>query len=302
MATLVVHQPPPPAGLSIDTSKIKTNAIPNKHIPYCSPGPAPATETPATPPATPSSAEQVDSPPKSILHPVDAYTRISKDPPIYALDAGAVKEALDQVAATPLADPKLVFPWLHGLHPENHIQQAFFIARRKALRKTPKCLRGITVVKAGGDLSKSKLKGAISPMDLLATEDEEDPIFLDIDPKEGFSVRNFHIQAAKWAMVSDIVVYKDDVTPIQELRSTAERLAKAQRHYRERNASSGAGVAEFNTFVVRCRHNSLSSLNDYALILRQGDFEDFEDDFPELVAIASDGKVTRAVPDLGRYF
>ena len=34
----------------------------------------------------------------------------------------------------------------------------------------------------------------------------------------------------------------------------------------------------------------------------KGDFEDFEDDLSELVAISSEGKVTRAVPDLRTYF
>ena len=256
MATLVVHQThPPPPGLTIDTSKLKTNAVPNKHLPYCSPGPVPAAETPVTPPETPSSGSRSDSPPPSVLHPADNYSRVSKDPCIYAVDASVVKQALNQVATTPLADPKLVFPWLHGLHPENHIQQAFFTARRKALRKTPQCLRGVTIVKAGGDLSKSKLKGAISPLELLASNDAKDPMFQEVDPKDGFSVRNFHIQAAKLAMVSDIIVYKDDVTPIEELRRTTQQLARAQRRYRERTTAAGGEYTEFNTFFVRSRSN-----------------------------------------------
>ena len=260
MATLVVHHSPPShPGLSIDTSKIRTNAVPNKHIPYCSPGPAPANGALATPPATPLSAEPLESPPKSILHPADAHIKVSRDPPVYAIDASIVKEALDQVATTALADPKIVFPWLHGLHPENHMQQAFFIARRKALRRTPKCLRGVTVVKAGGDLSKSKLKGAISPTELLAAGDEQDPMFLDTDPKEGFSIRNFHIQAAKWAMVSDIIVYKDEATSVDELKTTAERLSRAQKRYREKNINAGADHCEFNTFVTRSKCKILST-------------------------------------------
>ena len=252
MATLVVHQTPtPPPGLSIDTAKLKNNVVPNKHLPYCSPGPVPAAETPLSPPETPSPNDSSDSPPASVLHPADAYSRVCQDPCVYAIEASIVKKALDQVATTPLADPKYVFPWLHGLHPENHIQQAFFTARRKTLRKTPKCLRGVTIVKVGGDLTKSKLKGAISPAELLASDNAEDPMFLDIDPKEGFSVRNFHIQAAKWAMVSDIVVYKDDLTPIEELRSTTQRLARAQNRYREKVKAAGAECADFNTFFAR---------------------------------------------------
>ena len=256
MATLVVQQAPtPPSPLSIDTSKIKTNTVPNKHLPYCSPGPAPAVDSPVTPPKTPPSEELSDKAPNSLLYPPDAHLKASQDPlvPIYSIDAATVKQALDEASATPLADPKLVFPWLHGLHPENHIQQAFFTARRKALRKTPKCLRGITIVKVGGDLSASKLKGAISPTELLVDDGGNDPIFQVVDPKEGFSVRNFHIQAAKWAMVSDIIVYKDDKTSIDDLRQTANRLAQAQKKYQEESRTKGIEFAEYNTFFVRSK-------------------------------------------------
>lgn len=259
MATLVVQQTPlrpsrsPPPGLSIETAKLKAGAVPNKHIPYCSPGPAPSTQSPATPPATPPTPESCETFPTSILHPADSYPKISSDPTIYWLDAATVNKAVTQTSTNPLADPHLVFPWLHGLHPENHIQQAFFIARRRALRKTPKCLRGITIVKAGGDLSKSKLRGAIAASELLVTDNAKDPKFLDVDPKEGFSVRNFQIQTAKMAMVSDIIVYKDDATKFDELKNTAQRLARAQKQYRERAEATGLESCEFNTFVVRSK-------------------------------------------------
>ena len=266
MATLVVQQTPlrpsrsPPPGLSIETPKLKAGAVPNKHIPYCSPGPAPSTQSPATPPATPPTPESKEAFTTSILYPATSYPKISSDPLIYWLDAASVHKALTHISTSPLADTQLVFPWFHGLHPENHIQQAFFIARRKALRKTPKCLRGITIVKAGGDLSKSKLKGTVSSSELLISDNSKGPRFLDIDPKEGFSVRNFQIQTVKMATVSDIVVYKDDATKFDELKSTAQRLSRAQKEYREKAQAAGLDACEFNTFVVRskCPNDSLS--------------------------------------------
>lgn len=269
MATLVVQQtpvrqsrtpPPLPHGLTLDTSKFRPTPVPNKHIPYCSPGPAPYTQgrTPATPPASPPS-KHTTLQTFSILHPANAFTKVVEDLPIYSIEAATVALALHSAASEPLPDPRLVFPWLHGLHPENQIQLAFFIARRKALRKTPTGIRGITIVKAGEDLSKSKLKGAILPNELLSPKCMKDPAFYDIDPKDGFSVRNFHIQAAKMAMVSDIIVYGDETTKPEELRSLAKRLARAQLSYREKFDAEGLEAPVFSTFIVSSKSPRCSS-------------------------------------------
>ena len=75
-------------------------------------------------------------------------------------------------------------------------------------------------------------------------------MFFEVDPKEGFSVRNFHIQAAKMAMLSDIIIYKDDTTKMDDLRNTAQRFARAQKRCREKCAANGLEVAEYNTFVL----------------------------------------------------
>ena len=260
MATLVVQQapvrqsrspPPHTHGLTLDTSKFKAAPIPNKHIPYCSPGPAPSTQLrlPATPPASPPSKEHSVHT-FSILHPVDQHSKVIDNPPVYSINADTVSRAITYAASQPLPDPKHVFPWLHGLHPENQIQLAFFIARRKAIRKTPANIRGITIVKAGGDTSKSKLKGALSPQELLWHNSLKDPGFHEVDPKEGFSVRNFQIQAAKMAMVSDIIVYGDDNTKMEEVRSLAQKFSRAQKAHRENLLGEGLESPIFSTFVV----------------------------------------------------
>ena len=260
MATLVIQQapirqsrtpPPLSSTLTIDTSKFKSHPIPNKHIPYCSPGPAPSTplRTPATPPASPPT-KAASTQNFSILYPADSFSKLVDNPPIYSIDADTLAIALNNASTQPLPDPKLVFPWMHGLHPENQIQLAFFIARRKALRKTPKGIRGITIVKTGGDLTKSKLKGAIAPNELLSTAGSRDPAFYDVDPKDGFSVRNFHIQAAKMAMVSDIVVYGDDDTKAEDTRTLARRISRAQKSYSEKCDISGLDGSGYNTFVM----------------------------------------------------
>jgi len=151
------------------------------------------------------------------------------------------------MSTQPLPNPEQVFPWLHGLHADNQIQLAFFASRRKSVRKVPRCIRGITLVKTGGDLSSSKLKGAIAPEELLASSTESSNTFLECDPKDGFSVRNFQIQACKLAMVSDIIVYGDEKTHPNETIALARRISYAQRQYEARN---GFPRGLFNTFML----------------------------------------------------
>lgn len=111
----------------------------------------------------------------------------------------------------------------------------------------PRCIRSIAIVKTGGDLSSSKLKGAIAPDELLSSSSDESPNFLECDPKDGFSVRNFQIQACKLALVSDIIVYGDDKTNANETIALAKRLSKAQRQYEAKN---GFPRCMFNTFML----------------------------------------------------
>ena len=176
-----------------------------------------------------------------------------------------MSKALDHLATQPLPPTQQVFPWLHGLHADNQMQLAFFVARKKALRRTPKCVRGLTVVKAGGDLSHSKLKGAVAPEEILmplqVARDRRNPDaseFMDADPKDGFGVRNFHIQACKMASVSDIVVYRDDKTPKEEAERLAKRISRAQSTWQcKADGSSFVNGRQFNTFLVsgKCRRN-----------------------------------------------
>lgn len=106
------------------------------------------------------------------------------------------------------------------------------------------------MVKAGGDLTKSRLKGAIASTELLSSAGVREPVFYDVDPKDGFSVRNFHIQVAKMAMVSDIVIYGDESTSKEGVHSLAKRISRAQIAYHEKCDTSGLDSADYSTFVV----------------------------------------------------
>jgi len=211
------------------------------------------------------------------MHPPETYcTRYSEDPPVYTITADRMAEALEHMATQPLPNPEQVFPWMHGLHPENQIQLAFFASRRKSVRKVPRCLRGITIVKTGGNLSVSKLKGAIAPNELLESPSSDAPTFIECDPKDGFSVRNFQIQACKLAMVSDIIVYGDLKTRPTETVALAQKISKAQREYEDRN---GFPRHLFNTFM----------LSDSFNVVQQK--------YPELVAISPAGAMTDSTTD-----
>lgn len=287
MATIALPRPLPPhrsssaitlsPSLTIDTlgdqSEPCPPAVPNKHIPICPPGPVPQQE-PTTPPPSPGKQDE-QLPQQSLLYPPVKYNRLDSGSfSIYEIYAADVANALEYVSRQPLPDPSQVFPWLHGLHPLNHLQQSFFTARSRALRKTPCCLRGIALVKADGDLAISRLKGAISSQEFL--QSTPTPEFLDIDPKEGFSVRNFQIQAAKSAMTSDIIIYGDD---LQAARKLAWDIAAAQQRWRDRHEAQCHPIPTYNTFLC------LSP------------FQEFEENHSKLVAVDSQGLLTGNVID-----
>ncbi|KAI0859372.1 hypothetical protein F4860DRAFT_516020 [Xylaria cubensis] len=275
---------------TIDAQQMTTcpTPIPNKHIPACPTGPA-LVQTPNTPPPSPGREDDDDNHHSShnyrhydsrrlssLLYPPDQHPRLrSGSLSLYEIDADDVAAAIHQTAKQPLPDPNQVFPWFHGLHPSNHMQQAFFIARKKrALRKTPCCLRGLTVVKANGNLCESRLKGAISPQEFMRPGVEGE--FVEMDPREGFSVRNFHIQPAKTAVTSDIVVYGEDA---QVVRTVGWKVASAQVKWREKHRAQGSRIPEYNTFIC------------------VAPFADFEKRHSEVVAVNSAGLLTGAVLD-----
>lgn len=212
---------------------------------------------------------------QSLLYPPAGFSPLDAGPHIvYRISPAQVAAALDHISRQPLPEPSQVFPWLHGLHPLNHLQQSFFTARSRALRKTPCCLRGITLVKTDGDLSVCRLRGAISPHEFL--QSSSTPEFQDVDPKDGFSVRNFQIQAAKSAMLSDIIVYGHD---LHASRKMARDIAAAQQRWRDKHDAQGHLIPTYNTFLC------------------SSPFRDFEDNYPELVAVDSEGLLTGNVLD-----
>ncbi|RAH44439.1 tyrosine/serine/threonine protein phosphatase PPS1 [Aspergillus brunneoviolaceus CBS 621.78] len=282
MATVVVqqhtlrHSTPPPSGITPALNLNRTSSpIPNKHLPVCPTGPSPVSAHTPSPAGSGNATLQAPS----LLHPPDAFLQLSQSPPIYSLDRASLAAALDHWASQPLPDPSQVFPWLHGLHPANHLQVGFFTNRRRSLRRLPICWRGITIVKVGGDLSRARIKGAVSPDEVLGPSGRE---FLAVDPREGFSVRNFQIQTAKLAPLSDIIVYGEDNVSQNQILDIAARLATAQYHWRLKNDLEQS-LPSYNTFILACP------------------FSEIESKSPELVAIGSNGQLTNQVMDFFQW-
>ena len=311
MSTIVIHEPvartaftPPPisATLSLDASRPGSAPIPNKHIPYCSPGPVP--ESPqgnlATPPASPPS-QHSGLQTFSLLYPAETYPKAIDKPPVYSIDAFTLSAAINELASQNFPDAEQAFPWLHGLHAENQVQLAFFVARRKFLRRTPKCFRGLTIVKAGSDLSKSRLKAAVCAEELLSLDNGGDATFLDLDPTDGFSVRNFQIQAAKMATVSDIVLYGDNEAEHEEVLELAKRFALAQSIYREQSNNGDESAPVFNTFVVSSEFIDMLLKIEWHTDSNVAPFKSIEQSYPDIVVIDSEGQPTGKVMDFCKF-
>ncbi|KAH9874537.1 hypothetical protein IAQ61_003726 [Plenodomus lingam] len=273
---MLAREPTPPASsqLSRKTTPHGTPMpIPNKHLPNCAPG---GLSLPQTPPASPPRQDSLIET-SSITYPPDQYCdQIVTDPPVYKITADCMAAALEHIATQPLPNPEQVFPWMHGLHEENEIQLAFFSSRRKSVRKVPRCLRSIAIVKTGGNLSSSKLKGAIAPNEILDSVADDSPDFIECDPKDGFSVRNFQIQACKLATVSDIIVYGDHKTKLNDTLMLARKISKAQRNHEQ---SNGLRPCLFNTFVL------------------EDSFATVQEKYPKLVALNRSGDITGNVVD-----
>ncbi|PHH55568.1 Dual specificity protein phosphatase PPS1 [Ceratocystis fimbriata CBS 114723] len=267
----------------------------SRHLPYCPPGSVqglPSDRLSLSPEDSEDSEDDIDSSSRSLLFPPDRYERFNCGGfPVYSIDPLGLVNAVHHIANQPLPLPSRVFPWLHGLHPRNNIQKAFFTRHQSQHHAIPGCLRSITLVKANGNLNKARLKGALAPGDIITlapgkyqnewppTADVETE-FIDIDPKTGFSVRNFHIQSIKAATVSDIIVYGDNR---QEVFNAARDIACAQSNWRTKQSANGrVHVPVMNTFVC------------------VAPFAAFEEFHSELVSIDSAGHHSGRVLDFHR--
>jgi len=224
--------------------------------------------TPDTPPASPSddtsSIESNDSSvtlpseppsPSYILFPPTNHELIRRERAnIYAISAGTLAQAYHEIQTQPLPPAADLFPWLHGLNPRNAGQLCFFSAQSPGARVPPINLgyRTLTIVHVPapfGCYRPGRLVGAINYSEILGRSLREGH-FADMDPIKGICLRNFQIQTAKMAMLSDIVVYSPRGGQNKDVLDVAEKIAHAQRLVRMKYSTNQHEIPQYNTFVV----------------------------------------------------
>lgn len=94
-----------------------------------------------------------------------------------------------------------------------------------------------------------RLVGAVNYAEILGRA-QRDGQFADMDPMKGICLRNFQIQTAKMALLSDIVVYSPRGGQNKEVMDIAERVAQAQRIIRLKYSTKQTGLPVYNTFIV----------------------------------------------------
>jgi dual specificity MAP kinase phosphatase len=102
------------------------------------------------------------------------------------------------------------------------------------------------------------------------------------DPPEGFSVRNFQIQTAKLAAMSDIVIYAEDDNSHSGLVELANQFAKAQRLWRTKMDPLEERPT-YNTFILADKFSNVAEKH------------------PEIIAIDARGLPTGQVMDFVQW-
>lgn len=134
--------------------------------------------------------------------------------------------------------------------------------------QVPSGIRGLLLVKVGSKAPEGTLIGTAYPDEILSCKEHVDtddfsfedsmdiddsknnknsekgeqtllppsafnPSFLNLDPESGISLRNFQIQVAKWATVSDIILYLSDEKERENLMAFAQLISEAQAAFRK---------------------------------------------------------------------
>ncbi|KAI5284440.1 tyrosine/serine/threonine protein phosphatase pps1 [Ascosphaera aggregata] len=215
----------------------------------------------------------------SLLYPPTQYPCHPRVKGAFSIDISQLAEALRHIATIPLLDRNVIFPWMHEFPPmyDNDGTENLEIP-------PPESLRSIIIIKAGGDLTKSKLKGAIDASEIV--DDSMSRFRSDAEMVEG-KVRHFKLQTQKFANVSDIVIYGDEDTTTCEIETLASIIIDCQHH-----ANQGyQGAAE-------SRNESPSKNCRFHTFILSSPFPEICEKYPELVYIDSAQNYTTHAIDM----
>ncbi|KAG9285422.1 hypothetical protein G9A89_010897 [Geosiphon pyriformis] len=242
--------------------------------PHQQPPASPFTSPLSPPILSPSSPAAARSSSPSVF---DVFPLVSENPPVRALTSSQYYLINEAYYTTPLPND-ILFPWLHGVDGSNYQQNQFFGISNCQVPEH----RGVTVVQAEEDNTKAQLVGTVFPSDILNPPSSDDPNefrgFLRIPDGEGINLRNFKIQVAKYATLCDIVVYGENGLS-EKVMQIAKQISRAQQASRAQKATRHQRTNEilYETFVI---------VEPFSL---------FEKDFPELVAVDSQGAICNKI-------
>ncbi|CAG8738161.1 5879_t:CDS:2, partial [Acaulospora morrowiae] len=175
----------------------------------------------------------------------DMFPLVCENPPIRALTASQYYLIHEAYYSTPLPN-NILFPWLHGVDGTNLQQNKFFDIHECSVPEH----RGVTVVQAEEGTLKCQLVGSVYPSDILGQNCTEDGQtvrgFLKVSDGEGINLRNFKIQVAKYATLSDIIVYGEDGGLSENVLEIAKQAAWAQQIFRKDKPN----LMEYEVFVI----------------------------------------------------
>ena len=190
-------------------------------------------------------------------------------PGVRAISADQLKSLLDMQRHQPLTPGDDIFPYLHGVTRDNPVQWAFFCESQN-LKEVgpPRQHRSVLIIHANaeaGDNYPGRLVGSFKADSILGPGVE----FLHTQPPTGITLRNFNIQPAKMAVISDIVVYD---------------------HQRAGVTSRAAlEVAERAVLAQRWARQQWPYLPAYSTCILTDSWDDVEKRHPELVGTTSEG-------------
>lgn len=199
---------------------------------------------------------------------------LQTDPfPIYRISSEQYASLYQQYIKTPLPNASQLFPWLHGVDGHSYQQNLYFGVRRCL----PPRYRGLMVVHSQQQQEDHEidmddhdendsgifqvrqsrlLRDAISVKELV--DSSTDTFYNHKDTT--VNLRNFQIQALRFASISDLVVYGRDAM------ETAKSLARAQLHLRKER------MAEIEQVKKNAGKRAIKDANDlvYRVLVIQG--------------------------------
>lgn len=216
----------------------------------------------------------------SQLFPADDFPEIVPD--VRLLSSENLASAHEYNIRYRLPDSNDVFPWLHGIHRSNSDQRLFFDITRPSMMPRPKGLRTMTLIPAHSAL-KGQAGRLVNSLDLwdVFTESDNELSFVDGDPPNRIGLRNFHIQAIKLALVSDIVIYDiENAAENDQILLLASSIAAAQKKYAMRQHWK---TPKYGTFVLAETFKDLQRKFPFLVVQDlQGASTSYEHDFLEL--------------------